>query len=121
MRWKPRPTGPASSPPWNLESTRPAPARKGSLGTQKGPWRHQKGPGQTDRGKRVDPHPVPVAVTSTAEGREPNADVAQGEAVQVPGPTTRDLLGLGAEKPGELPLEAQPRVLPDDALADCLG
>ena len=32
-----------------------------------------------------------------------------------------DLLGLDSEKPGELPLEAQPRVLLDDALADCTG
>jgi pimeloyl-ACP methyl ester carboxylesterase len=30
------------------------------------------------------------------------------------------LLGLGSEKPGELSLEAQPRVLLDDALADCI-
>ena len=58
---------------------------------------------------------------STTEGREPNAQVAHGEAVQVPGAATRDLLGLGSEKPGELPLEAQPRVLLDDALADCIG
>ena len=58
--------------------------------------------------------------TSTTEGREPNAQVAQGEAVQVPGAATRDLLGLGSEKPGELPLEAQPRVLPDDAVAHCI-
>jgi hypothetical protein len=41
--------------------------------------------------------------------------------VEVPGAATRDLLGLGSEKPGELPLEAQPRVLVDDALADCIG
>ncbi len=41
--------------------------------------------------------------------------------MQVPGAATRDLLGLGSEKPGELPLEAQPRVLLDDALADCIG
>jgi hypothetical protein len=64
---------------------------------------------------------LPVGVTSLAEGREPNAQVAHGEAVQVPGAATRDLLGLGSEQPGELPLEAQPRVLPDDALADCIG
>src|SRR4051812_4991632 len=56
--------------------------------------------------------------TSTAEGREPDAQIAHGEAVQVPGAPARDLLGLGSEKPGELPLEAQPRVLLDDALAD---
>ena len=55
------------------------------------------------------------------EGREPDAQVAQGEAVQVPGAATRDLLGLGSEKPGELALEAQPRVLLDDALADRIG
>ena len=59
--------------------------------------------------------------TSTTEGREPNAQVAHGEAVQVPGAATGDLLGLGSEKPGELPLEAQPRVFLDDALADCIG
>jgi hypothetical protein len=41
--------------------------------------------------------------------------------MQVPGAATRDLLGLGSEKSGELPLEAQPRVLLDDALADCIG
>ena len=41
--------------------------------------------------------------------------------MQVPGAATRDLLGLGSEKPGELPLEAQPRVLLDDALADRIG
>jgi hypothetical protein len=64
---------------------------------------------------------LPVAVASTTEGREPNAQVAHGEAVQVPGAATRDLLGLGSEKPGELPLEAQPRVLLDHALADCIG
>src|SRR5215208_6485423 len=58
---------------------------------------------------------------SITEGREPNAQVAHGEAVQVPGAATRDLFGLGSEKPGELTLEAQPRVLPDDALADCIG
>ena len=62
-----------------------------------------------------DPH------ISTTEGREPNAEVAHGEAVQVPGAATRDLLGLGSEKPGELPLEAKPRVVLDDALADCIG
>ena len=67
------------------------------------------------------PHLLPVAVTSITEGREPNAQVAHGEAVQIPGAATRDLLGLGSEKPGELPLEAQPRVLLDDALADCIG
>src|SRR4051794_11572151 len=64
---------------------------------------------------------LPVAVTSTTEGREPNAQVAQGEAVQVPGTAAGDLLGLRSEQPGELPLEAQPRVLLDDALADCIG
>src|SRR6185295_1704274 len=69
----------------------------------------------------LDRGPPPVAVTSLTEGREPDAQVAHGEAVQVPGAATRDLLGLGAEKPGELPLEAQPRVLLDDALADCIG
>ena len=74
-----------------------------------------------DRLRTAGPHPLPVAVTSTTEGREPNAQVAHGEAVQVPGAATRDLLGLGSEKPGELPLEAQPRVLLDDALADCIG
>jgi len=63
----------------------------------------------------------PVAVTATTEGHEPNAQVANGEAVQVPGAATRDLLGLGSEKPGELPLKAQPRVFLDDALADCIG
>ena len=68
-----------------------------------------------------DPHPLPGAVSSITEGREPDAQVAHGEAVQVPGAATRDLLGLGSEKPGELPLEAQPRVLLDDALADCIG
>ena len=41
--------------------------------------------------------------------------------MQVPGAATRDLLGLGSEKPGELPLEAQPRVLLHDALADRIG
>jgi hypothetical protein len=71
--------------------------------------------------RTAGPRPLPVAVTSTAEGREPNAEVAHGEAVQVPGAAARDLLGLGSEKPGELPLEAQPRVLLDDALADCIG
>jgi hypothetical protein len=71
--------------------------------------------------RTAGPHPLPVAVTSTTEGREPNAQVAHGEAVQVPGAATRDLLGLGSEKPGELPLEAQTRVLLDDALADCIG
>ena len=65
--------------------------------------------------------PMTAASSSTTEGREPNAQVAHGEAVQVPGAATRDLLGLGSEKPGELPLEAQPRVLLDDALADCIG
>jgi hypothetical protein len=39
----------------------------------------------------------PDAAASTAEGREPNAHVAHGEAVQVPRATTRDLLGLGSE------------------------
>jgi hypothetical protein len=41
--------------------------------------------------------------------------------VQIPGAAARDLLGLGSEKAGELPLEARPRVLLDDALADCIG
>jgi arabinan endo-1,5-alpha-L-arabinosidase len=40
---------------------------------------------------------------------------------RLPGAAARDLLGLGAEKPGELPLETQPRVLLDDAPADCIG
>ena len=62
-----------------------------------------------------------VAVTSATEGREPNAQVAHGEAVQVPGAATRDLLGLGSEKPGELPLEAEARLLRDDALTECIG
>jgi hypothetical protein len=73
----------------------------------------------TDSGLRAAP--LAVAVTSITEGREPNAQVAHGEAVQVPGAATRDLLGLGSKKPGELPLEAQSRVLLDDALADCIG
>ena len=47
--------------------------------------------------------------------------VAQGEAVQVPGAATGDLLAPAPEKSGELPLEAQPRVLMDDALADGIG
>src|SRR5215210_1744438 len=64
------------------------------------------------------PGPSPVAVTSTTEWREPDAHVARGEAMQVPGAATRDLLGLGPEQPRELPLEAQPRVLLDDAVAD---
>ena len=64
---------------------------------------------------------MPVAVTSITEGGEPNGYVAQGEAVQVPGAAVGDLLGLGSEKPGELPLEAQPRVLLNDAVADCIG
>ena len=64
---------------------------------------------------------MPVAVTSITERREPNAQVAYGEAVQVPGAAARDLLGLGSEKAGELPLEAQPRVLLDDAFADRVG
>ena len=68
-----------------------------------------------------DPDAMPVAVTSITERREPNAQVAYGEAVQVPGAAARDLLGLGSEKAGELPLEAQPRVLLDDAFADRVG
>ena len=63
----------------------------------------------------------PVAVTSTTEGREPDAQVAQGEEVQIPGAATGDLPGLGSEQPGALPLAAQPRVLLDDALANCIG
>src|SRR3954454_5154323 len=58
---------------------------------------------------------------SIAEGREPDTQVAQREAVQVPGAATRDLLGLGSQKPGELPPEAQPRVLLDDARSDRIG
>src|SRR4051794_13803577 len=73
------------------------------------------------KSRRPTRHPLRVTVTSIAEGREVNAEVAHGEAVQVPGAATRDLLGLGSEKPGELPLESQPRVLLDDALADCIG
>src|ERR671930_470555 len=38
--------------------------------------------------------------------------------MQVPRAPARNLLGLGAEQPRELPLEAQPRVLRDHALAD---
>ena len=60
-------------------------------------------------------------VSSTAERCEPDAQVAQGEPVQVPRATTRHSLGLGSEEPGELPLEAQPGVLLDDALPDCVG
>jgi hypothetical protein len=58
---------------------------------------------------------------SLAEGREPDAQVAHSEPVQVPGAATRDLLGLGSQKRGELAREAQPRVLLNDALADCIG
>jgi hypothetical protein len=36
----------------------------------------------------------PLLVASTAVGREPNAHVAHGEAVEVPGAATRDLSGL---------------------------
>jgi hypothetical protein len=50
---------------------------------------------------------MPKPLASTTEGREPDGQVAHGEAIQVPGATTRDLLGLGSEKPGEFPLEAQ--------------
>ena len=74
-----------------------------------------------DRFRTAGRHPLPIADTSTSEGREPNAQVAHREAMQVPGAATRDLPGLGSEKPGELPLEAQPRVLLDDALTDCIG
>src|SRR4051794_20972579 len=62
-----------------------------------------------------------VVATSTAEGREPDAEIAHGEAVQVPGAATRNLLGLGAQQSGELPFEVQPWVLPDDVSADCVG
>src|SRR5918996_940302 len=63
-----------------------------------------------------------AAVFSSNHGRaRAECQVAYGEAVQVPGAATRDLLGLGSEKPGELPLEAQPWVLLDDSLADCIG
>src|SRR5215212_12083868 len=72
-------------------------------------------------GRRPVEHLHAVAATSTAEGREPDAEVAQGEAVQVPGAATRNLLGLGSQQSGELPLEAQPWVLPDDASADRVG
>jgi len=65
--------------------------------------------------------PLPVAVASITERGESNGYIAQGEAVQVPGAAVGDLLGLGSEKPGELPLEAQPRVLLNDAVADCIG
>jgi hypothetical protein len=65
--------------------------------------------------------PAQVTDTSTGEGREPNAQIAHGEAVQVPSTATRDLLGLGSKKPGELPLEAQPWVLLDDPVAHFIG
>jgi hypothetical protein len=62
-----------------------------------------------------------VRVSSTAERCEPDAQVAHGEPVQVPRATTRNSLGLGSQEPGELPLEAQPGILLDDALPDCVG
>src|SRR5919204_2528087 len=56
--------------------------------------------------------------SSPFERCEPDADVADREAMQVPRAPARNLLGLGAQQPRELPLEAQPRVLRDYALAD---
>src|SRR5262249_34732172 len=62
-----------------------------------------------------------LGATSITEGREPNGQVAHGEPAQIPGAATRDLPGLGAEKPGERPLEAQPRAFLADGLADLIG
>jgi hypothetical protein len=59
--------------------------------------------------------------SSPAEGRETNAQVAHGEPVQEPPATPRDLLGFGPPQPGELPLEAQPRVVPNDAPPNGVG
>jgi hypothetical protein len=51
---------------------------------------------------------------SAAERSEPYRHVSEREAVQVPGATVRDLLGLGSQQRGELPLESDPRVVLDD-------
>src|SRR5688500_6444517 len=57
----------------------------------------------------------------STERRHPDAQVGQGEAMQVPRPATRYLLGLRAPHRGELALEAQPRELLNHAPADRVG
>jgi hypothetical protein len=52
-----------------------------------------------------------VVGARSTERRHPDAQVGDGEAVQVPRPAARDLLGLRAPQRGELALEAQPREL----------
>src|SRR5215470_5726857 len=74
------------------------------------------------------PRPPPVSLPrlvaarrSSTERRHPDAQVGDGEAVQIPRPAARDLLGLRAPQRGELALEPQPRELLDDAPADRVG
>lgn len=62
-----------------------------------------------------------VFVTSFMEGRELDAYVVHGEAMQVSGAAMRDLFGFGLEKFGEFLFEAQLWVFLDDALVDGVG
>src|SRR4051794_15367836 len=48
-----------------------------------------------------------VVGARSTERRHPDAQVGDGEAVQVPRPAARDLLGLRAQQRGEFALEAQ--------------
>src|SRR5262249_46171294 len=103
-----RPVGSRGNFSVELDISPPSKGRRRRIASPRaaaqGPYVSDSPPSKTVK----TPAPLPVAVTSTTEGRKPNAEVAHGEAVQVPGAATRDLLGLGSEKPGELPLEAQP-------------
>src|SRR3954454_1900009 len=114
----PSPTGATIAWAWGPDRGCDEPSRREPPWSVRSDCRHSA-IGRTASESRKAPDPL--AVTSPTERREPNAQVADGEAVQVPGAATRDLLGLGSQKPGELPLEPQPRVLPDDALADRIG
>src|SRR3954453_12985195 len=57
----------------------------------------------------------------TAEGREPNRQIAPREAVQVPHTPTRNSLGFGSNEYCELALETQARVLPNHTVTDRVG
>src|SRR4051812_4610359 len=72
------------------------------------------------RTRRGSPSRRVVGARST-ERRHPDAQVGDGEAVQVPRPAATDLLGLRAPQRGEFALEPQPRELLDDAPADRVG
>lgn len=57
---------------------------------------------------------LPGCRRSAAERSDPDAHIAQGEAVQVPGPPVSNSRGLISEQSGELPLETRPWVVLDD-------